>query len=48
MVTLDDLIVRLANELQNVTKGVTAQLLFGHPEPRPGDVVIVKPRPSAS
>ena len=48
MVTLDDLIVRLANELQNVTKGVTAQLLFGHPEPRPGDVVIVEPRPSAS
>ena len=35
MVTLDDLIVRLANELQNVTKGVTAQLLFGHPEPKP-------------
>jgi hypothetical protein len=27
--------VRLANELQNVTKGVTAQLLFGHPEPKP-------------
>ena len=48
MVTLDDLIVRLANELHNVTKGVTAQLLFGRPEPRPGDVVIVKPRPSAS
>ena len=35
MVTLDDLIVRLANELQSVTKGVTAQLLFGHPEPKP-------------
>ena len=35
MVTLDDLIVRLANELQNVTKGVTAQLLFGHPESPP-------------
>jgi CBS domain-containing protein len=35
MVTLDDLIVRLSNDLQHVTKGVTAQLLFGHPEPQP-------------
>jgi CBS domain-containing protein len=35
MVTLDDLIVRLANDLQRVTKGVTAQLLFGHAEPQP-------------
>ena len=32
MVTLDDLVVRLANDLHNVTAGVTAQLLFGHPE----------------
>jgi CBS domain-containing protein len=35
MVTLDDLIVRLANDLHNVTAGVAAQLLFGHPEPQP-------------
>ena len=34
MVTLDDLIVRLANDLHSVTKGVTAQLLFGHAEPQ--------------
>jgi CBS domain-containing protein len=34
MVTLDDLVVRLANDLHNVTAGVTAQLLFGHPEPQ--------------
>ena len=35
MVTLDDLIVRLANDLHSVTTGVAAQLLFGHAEPRP-------------
>ena len=35
MVTLDDLVVRLANELHSVTQGVTAQLLFGHPESQP-------------
>ena len=35
MVTLDDLVVRLANDLHSVTKGVTAQLLFGHAEPQP-------------
>jgi signal-transduction protein with cAMP-binding, CBS, and nucleotidyltransferase domain len=35
MVTLDDLIVRLANDLHSLTKGVTAQLLFGHAEPQP-------------
>ena len=35
MVTLDDLMVRLANELYGVTRGVTAQLMFGHPEPQP-------------
>ena len=34
MVTLDDLIVRLANDLHSVTRGVTAQLLFGHAEPQ--------------
>jgi CBS domain-containing protein len=35
MITLDDLIVRLAGDLHDATKGVTAQLLFGHPEPQP-------------
>jgi CBS domain-containing protein len=35
MITLDDLIVRLAGDLHEATKGVTAQLLFGHPEPQP-------------
>jgi CBS domain-containing protein len=34
MVTLDDLIVRLANDLHSVTAGVVAQLLFGHSEPQ--------------
>jgi signal-transduction protein with cAMP-binding, CBS, and nucleotidyltransferase domain len=34
MVTLDDLVVRLANDLHSVTKGVAAQLLFGHAEPQ--------------
>jgi CBS domain-containing protein len=33
MITLDDLIVRLASDLHEATKGVTAQLLYGHPEP---------------
>lgn len=35
MITLDDLIVRLAGDLHEATKGVTAQLWFGHPEPQP-------------
>jgi CBS domain-containing protein len=35
MITLDDLIVRLAGDLHEATKGVTAQLLFGHAEPQP-------------
>jgi CBS domain-containing protein len=35
MITLDDLIVRLAADLHEATKGVTAQLLFSHPEPQP-------------
>jgi CBS domain-containing protein len=35
MITLDDLIVRLAGDLHAATKGVTAQLLFGHPESQP-------------
>ena len=34
MVSLDDLLVRLANDLQRITKAVAAQLLFGHPEPQ--------------
>jgi CBS domain-containing protein len=34
MITLDDLLVRLAGDLHEATKGVTAQLLFGHPEPQ--------------
>jgi CBS domain-containing protein len=39
MITLDDLIVRLAGDLHEATKGVTAQLLFGHPEPQPPAIV---------
>jgi CBS domain-containing protein len=39
MITLDDLIVRLASDLHEATKGVTAQLLFGRPEPQPPAVV---------
>ena len=39
MVTLDDLVVRLANDLHSLTKGVTAQLLFGHAEPQPPMIV---------
>jgi CBS domain-containing protein len=35
MVTLDDLIVRLVHDLNDATKGVTAQLWFGHAEPQP-------------
>jgi CBS domain-containing protein len=35
MVTLDDLIVRLVHDLNEATKGVVAQLWFGHPEPQP-------------
>jgi signal-transduction protein with cAMP-binding, CBS, and nucleotidyltransferase domain len=35
MVTLDDVIVRLAGDLYELTKGVTAQLLYGHREPQP-------------
>jgi CBS domain-containing protein len=35
MVTVDDLIVRLAGDLHELTKGVTAQLLFGHRQPQP-------------
>jgi CBS domain-containing protein len=39
MVTLDDLIVRLVHDLNDATKGVTAQLWFGHPEPQPPAMV---------
>jgi CBS domain-containing protein len=35
MVTVDDLLVDLVGDLTNVTKGLTAQVLFGHPEPQP-------------
>jgi CBS domain-containing protein len=35
VVTLDDLIVRLVHDLNEATKGVVAQLWFGHPEPQP-------------
>lgn len=35
MVTVDDLLVDLASDLANLTKGITAQVLFGHPEPVP-------------
>jgi len=35
MITLDDLIVRLASDLHEATKGVTAQLLYSHPQPQP-------------
>jgi signal-transduction protein with cAMP-binding, CBS, and nucleotidyltransferase domain len=34
MVTLDDLVVRLGEELHRITRGVTAQLLFSVSEPR--------------
>ena len=34
MITLDDLVERLASDLHEATKGVTAQLLFGRPEPK--------------
>jgi CBS domain-containing protein len=40
MVTLDDLIVRLTNDLHSVTAGVMAQLLFGHPEPHAPVMVV--------
>lgn len=35
MITVDDLLVDLTGDLVNVTKGLTAQVLFGHAEPRP-------------
>jgi CBS domain-containing protein len=35
MVTVDDLVVRLAGDLYEITKGVTAQLVYGHPESQP-------------
>lgn len=33
VITVDDLLVELTHQLTEVTSGVTAQLLFGHPEP---------------
>jgi CBS domain-containing protein len=35
MITVDDLTVVLTRTLDELTTGVTAQLLFGHPEPGP-------------
>lgn len=35
MITVDDLLVDLASDLANLTRGVTAQVLFGHPEAQP-------------
>jgi CBS domain-containing protein len=35
MITVDDLTVVLTRTLDELTNGVTAQLLFGHPEPGP-------------
>jgi signal-transduction protein with cAMP-binding, CBS, and nucleotidyltransferase domain len=32
MLTVDDLLVDLSSDLSNVVRGVTAQVLFGHPE----------------
>jgi signal-transduction protein with cAMP-binding, CBS, and nucleotidyltransferase domain len=35
MLTVDDLLVDLSDELARILRGVTAQVLFGHPEPKP-------------
>lgn len=35
MITLDDLIVDFAQDLAEATRPMTAQVLFGHPEPVP-------------
>ncbi len=35
MITVDDLVVAFSRTLAELTTGITAQLLFGHPEPRP-------------
>jgi CBS domain-containing protein len=34
MLTVDDLLVDLASDLGNVVRGLTAQVLFGHAEPK--------------
>jgi CBS domain-containing protein len=34
MLTIDDLLVDLSGDLASVVRGVTAQVLFGHPEPQ--------------
>ena len=35
MITLDDIVVDLAQDLAMATKPLAAQVLFGHPEPQP-------------
>jgi CBS domain-containing protein len=35
MITVDDLVVAFSRTLGELTTGITAQLLFGHPEPKP-------------
>lgn len=35
MITLDDIVVDLTQDLEMATKPLTAQVLFGHPEPQP-------------
>jgi CBS domain-containing protein len=35
MLTVDDLLVAFGHEINELTAGITAQLLFGHAEPPP-------------
>jgi CBS domain containing-hemolysin-like protein len=35
MLTVDDLLVAFGHEINELTTGITAQLLFGHAEPAP-------------
>jgi CBS domain-containing protein len=35
MITLDDLVVDMAQDLAEATRPMAAQVLFGHPEPQP-------------
>ena len=35
MITLDDVVIDLAHDLEEATKPLAAQLLFGHPEAKP-------------
>jgi CBS domain-containing protein len=49
MLTVDDLLVDLAGDLGNVVRGLTAQVLFGHPEPKgPATVAGVDRAPQVS